>query len=208
MAMRPGTEQKLLDAAEELFFTRGIAATPVDAVLERAGISSATLYRGYASKEALVAAALGRRHDDWLATWDAAVAAAHDDRGRLLAVFDALDAYRSTPAGSRWCAFLGTAAEYVDAPEDVRTVLDLETGTLRRRLAELAAPVVGTRSAALADQLLLVVSGYLAMRLRDPGLGTGTARSVAGALLGAADGAGAPLSGGAGAPARPADRGR
>ncbi|WFR67043.1 helix-turn-helix domain containing protein [Curtobacterium flaccumfaciens] len=99
MAMRPGTEQKLLDAAEELFFTRGIAATPIDAVLERAGISSATLYRGYASKEALVAAALGRRHDDWLATWDAAVAAAHDDRGRLLAVFDALDAYRSTRPG-------------------------------------------------------------------------------------------------------------
>lgn len=198
MAMRPGTEQKLLDAAEELFFTRGIAATPIDAVLERAGISSATLYRGYASKESLVAAALGRRHDDWLATWDRTIDAARDDRGRLLAVFDALDAYRSTAAGSRWCAFLGTAAEYVDAPEDVRTVLDLETGTLHRRLAELAAPVVGDRSAVLADQLLLVVSGYLAMRLRDPGLGTGTARSIAGALI----------TEGAGAPARPAVRGR
>jgi AcrR family transcriptional regulator len=198
MAMRPGTEQKLLDAAEELFFTRGIAATPIDAVLERAGISSATLYRGYASKESLVAAALGRRHDDWLATWDRTIDAARDDRGRLLAVFDALDAYRSTAAGSRWCAFLGTAAEYVDAPEDVRTVLDLETGTLHRRLAELAAPVVGDRSAVLADQLLLVVSGYLAMRLRDPGLGTGTARSIAGALI----------TGSAGAPARPAVRGR
>ncbi|WP_144751065.1 TetR/AcrR family transcriptional regulator [Curtobacterium pusillum] len=198
MAMRPGTEQKLLDAAEELFFTRGIAATPIDAVLERAGISSATLYRGYASKESLVAAALGRRHDDWLATWDRTIDAARDDRGRLLAVFDALDAYRSTAAGSRWCAFLGAAAEYVDAPEDVRTVLDLETGTLHRRLAELAAPVVGDRSAVLADQLLLVVSGYLAMRLRDPGLGTGTARSIAGALI----------TGGAGAPARPAVRGR
>lgn len=198
MAMRPGTEQKLLDAAEELFFTRGIAATPIDAVLERAGVSSATLYRGYASKEALVAAALARRHDDWSATWDDAVAAAHDDRGRLLAVFDALDAYRSTTAGSRWCAFLGTAAEYVDAPEDVRRVLDLETGTLRRRLTELAVPVAGDRSAALADQLLLVVSGYLAMRLRDPALGTSTARAIADALL----------SGSAGVPARPAARGR
>lgn len=183
MAMRPGTEQRLLDAAEELFFTRGIAATPIDAVLERAGVSSATLYRGYASKEALVAAALGRRHDDWLATWDDAVTAAHDDRGRLLAVFDALDAYRSTAAGSRWCAFLGTAAEYVDAPEDVRAVLDLETGTLRRRLTELAVPVVGDRASTLADQLVLVASGYLAMRLRDPALDTRTARSVAAALL-------------------------
>ena len=187
MAMRPGTEQKLLDAAEELFFTQGIAATPIDAVLERAGISSATLYRGYASKESLVAAALARRHDDWLATWDRAVDAADDDRGRLLAVFDALDDYRSTPSGSRWCAFLGTAAEYVDAPSDVRAVLDRETDTLRRRLTESAEPVVGAHAGALAEQLLLLVSGYLAMRLREPGLGTATARAVADALLGAAE---------------------
>ncbi|WP_420368702.1 TetR/AcrR family transcriptional regulator [Curtobacterium sp. L1-20] len=189
MAMRPGTEAKLLDAAEELFFTRGIAATPIDAVLERARISSATLYRGYPSKESLVAAALRRRHDDWLATWDRAVDAAPDDRGRLLAVFDALDDYRSTPAGSRWCAFLGTAAEYADAPGEVRDVLDLETGTLRSRLGGFAEALpVSERGAAsaLADQLLLVLSGYLAMRLRDAALGTGTARVVAAALVDAA----------------------
>ncbi|MBP1302935.1 MULTISPECIES: TetR/AcrR family transcriptional regulator [unclassified Curtobacterium] len=183
MAMRPGTEQRVLDAAEELFFTRGIAATPVDAVLERAGVSSATLYRGYPSKEALVAAALDRRHDDWVATWDRALERATDDRGRLLAVFDALDEYRSTPTGSRWCAFLGTAAEYVDAPEDLRAVLDRETDTLRRRLTETARPLVRDRAPALAEQLLLVVSGALAMRLRDPAADSATARAVASALL-------------------------
>ena len=145
--MRPGTEQRVLDAAEELFFSRGIAATPIDVVLERAHVSSATLYRGWSSKEALVAAALDRRHDDWVATWDRAVDRARDDRGRLLAVFDALDDYRATPAGSRWCAFLGTAAEYVDAPADVRAVLDRETDTLRRRLAEAARPLVGVSRA-------------------------------------------------------------
>ncbi|QKS13398.1 TetR/AcrR family transcriptional regulator [Curtobacterium sp. Csp1] len=183
MVMRPGTEQRVLDAAEELFFSRGIAATPIDVVLERAHVSSATLYRGWSSKEALVAAALDRRHDDWVATWDRAVDRARDDRGRLLAVFDALDDYRATPAGSRWCAFLGTAAEYVDAPADVRAVLDRETDTLRRRLTETARPLVGGRASALAEQLLLVVSGSLAMRLRDPAAGTVTARAVADALL-------------------------
>ena len=35
MAIRTSTESKLLNAADELFFTRGIAATPVDAVLAR-----------------------------------------------------------------------------------------------------------------------------------------------------------------------------
>jgi AcrR family transcriptional regulator len=184
MTMRPGTERKLLDAAEELFFTRGIAATPIDAVLERAGVSAATLYRGYPSKEALVAAALERRHDEWLRVWDDAVAHAPDDRARLLAVFDALDAFRSTPSGSRWCAFLGTASEYADAPDELAAVLHGETATMRARLRDAAVPLVGDRAEALADQLLLVVSGALAMRLRDGGGDTTTARSVAAALLG------------------------
>jgi AcrR family transcriptional regulator len=197
MTMRPGTEQKLLDAAEELFFVRGIAATPIDAVLERAGVSSATLYRGFPSKESLVAAALRRRHDDWIVTWDRAVAAAPDDRGRLLAVFSALDDYRATPTGSRWCAFLGTAAEYVDAPEDVRAVLDLETDTLRRRLTDLAVPLVGVDAERIADQLLVLVSGSLAMRLRDGSRDATTAREIAAALLDAHGPAGAT------APARP-----
>jgi AcrR family transcriptional regulator len=184
MPLRPGTERRVLDAAEELFTTQGIAATPVDAVLERSGVSSATLYRGWPSKEALVAAALGRRHDAWLATWDEAVAAQHDDRGRMLAVFDALDAFRSTSHGSRWCAFLGAAAEYADAPAELAEVLQRETATFRERLTASAEPLVGARAAAaLAEQVLLVVSGALAMRLRGPASDTVVARSVASALV-------------------------
>ncbi|MFM2475465.1 TetR/AcrR family transcriptional regulator, partial [Burkholderia cenocepacia] len=55
MPMRTSTRDRVLDAADALFAAHGIAATPVDAVLARAGVSSATLYRGYASKEALLA---------------------------------------------------------------------------------------------------------------------------------------------------------
>lgn len=183
MGIRTSTEARLLDAAEELFFTRGIGATPVDAVLERAGVSAATLYRGYPSKEALLAAALTRRHDAWIAAWDRAVDRQDSPEGRLLAVFDALDEFRQQPVGSRWCAFLGSAAEYADAPAEVADAVRLDTDTLRARLTALAVPLAGDDAAALADQLLLVVTGDLAMRLRDPGHGTGTARAVAAALL-------------------------
>ena len=193
MAIRASSEQKLLDAADELFFTRGIAATPVDAVLERAGVSSATLYRAYDSKEALVAAALDRRHAAWLGVWDDAVAAARTPRGRLLAVFDALDAFRERADGARWCAFLGSAAEYVAPPAELRRAVDVDTESLRSRLREAAVAVVGAgRARTLADELLLVVTGHLAMRLRDPAHRSATARAVAGALLDAATADGRP----------------
>jgi AcrR family transcriptional regulator len=183
MPIRISTESRLLDAAEELFFTRGIAATPVDAVLARAGVSAATMYRGFPSKEALVAAALARRHDAWLACWDRALDRAVGAEGRLLAVFDALDAFRSGPEGARWCAFLGSAAEYADAPPDVADAVRLDTDTLRDRLTTLAVPVAGDAAPELAEQLLLLVTGSLAMRLRDPAAGTEVARRTATRLI-------------------------
>ncbi len=169
MVIRARTEAKLLDAADELLFDHGVVATPVDAILERAGVSPATLYRAYGSKEGLVAATLDRRQSEWLEVWDEAVARAPDDLSRLLAVFDALDYFRSRPHAARWCAFLGTAAEYAEAPPVLAAAIQRETDDLRIRLTALAEPLVGPGAAELAEQVLLVFSGHLAMRLRSAG---------------------------------------
>ncbi|MCJ1703753.1 MULTISPECIES: TetR/AcrR family transcriptional regulator [unclassified Rathayibacter] len=185
-SIRPRTEAKLLDAAEELFFSRGIAATPIDAVLALAGVSAATLYRGYSSKEALVAAALARRQMAWLETWDAEIARADSDRERLLAVLPALERFRERPHGARWCAFLASSAEYLDPPAELADAVRADTESLRGRLTELAAPLVGEEAPQLAEELLLVVTGELAMRLRGGPLGeTSTAGRVADAVVSA-----------------------
>lgn len=186
MAMRTSTRARLLDAADELFAAHGIVATPVDAVLAKARVSSATLYRGYPSKEALVADVLRRRHAAWIACWDDAVAAAPDASGRILAVFDALDDFRERPLGSRWCAFLGAAAEYADAPAEVADAVRLDGDALRDRLRALAIEAGIADADALAERLLLVVTGDLAMRLRDPRHTTEAARGVAALLVDAA----------------------
>ena len=86
--------------------------------------------------------------------------------GQALAVFDALDEFRSRPSRSRWCAFLGSAAEYADPPEEISQAVAKDTSTLRDRLRQFAEPVVGDHSPALTEPLLLIISGDLAMRLR------------------------------------------
>lgn len=186
MAIRASSETRLLDAADELFFSQGIARTPVDAVLDRAGVSAATMYRGFASKEALLTAVLHRRQRAWVAAWDQAVERQDTATGRLLAVFDALDDFRYRPDGAaRWCAFLGSAAEHADTSPEVAAAVAADTRTLRSRLTALAGPVVGEGAAAgrLAERLLLVVTGDLAMRLRDPAHSTAVAREVAAGLV-------------------------
>ena len=65
---RPRSEarkQAILQAAFELLEERGLAATSMDAVAERAGVSKATIYRWWDSKELLALDAL-------YAAWDTA----------------------------------------------------------------------------------------------------------------------------------------
>lgn len=184
MGTRETTRTRLLDATDELLFAVGATHTPVDQILERAGVSPATLYRAYGSKEALIAAALDRRHVEWLETWDEAVARARGDRERLLAVFDALEEFRRRPDGARWCAFLGTAAGYVDPPPVLAAAIRQDSDSMRERLRHLAEPLVGPQADRLVDALMVILSGQLAMRLR-PGrpVASGTARAVAELLV-------------------------
>lgn len=191
MSTRASTRDRLLDATDEVVFVEGATHAPVDLILERAGVSPATLYRAYGSKEALIAAALDRRHRAWIETWEGAIARASDDRGRLLAVFDALDEFRAERAGARWCAFLGSAAGYVDPPPVLAAAIRQDSDAMRERLRSLAVPLAVPLAGegydavadALGDAVVLLVSGELAVRLRPDPPAPGTARALAELLL-------------------------
>ncbi len=167
MARRTPARTRLLHAADRMLFTRGVQATPVDVLLREAETSAATLYAHFGSKDGLLAEALEARLSNWQAVWDAHVAEASDDTSRLLAIFDALLAYRNGDHPSaRWCAFLTTASEISNPPKPVQTVLEADSALLRKRLLHLARPLAGDRAAELADAVELVYSGVLASFLR------------------------------------------
>lgn len=185
--MRKGSEDKLLDAVDDVMFRSGIETTPVDAVLARAGVSAATLYRGFRSKEALVAAALERRQLRWQQVWDRAINDAADDEQRLLAVFDAIDTFANSSHGARWCAFLGAAAEYANPPTEIADAIGRDTDHLRQTLQHLAGKLPCADPHELAEAVLVVLTGELAMRLRSDGPHhRGTGRRIAATVVSAA----------------------
>ena len=53
------TSLRILDAADRLFYGEGIQAVGVDAIAAQARVSKRTLYKHYASKDALMARASG-----------------------------------------------------------------------------------------------------------------------------------------------------
>ncbi|WP_432542553.1 TetR/AcrR family transcriptional regulator [Kineococcus sp. SYSU DK002] len=185
---RAPARTRLLDAAEELFYEHGIAATGVDAVLRRAQVAPATLYAHFPGKDHLVAAYLQRRHERWRLTWDAALErAGADPRARLLSVFDALEDLQRVQDAGRGCAFLAAAVEVVDPQHPAHPWLLADTGLLTGRLRSLAADAGAHDPGALAAELLLLYDGDLAARTRRslpaPGVAAPPVRDLAAAAV-------------------------
>ena len=67
----PPPRERILAAARELFYRRGIHAVGVDAIAEAAGTNKMPLYRHFTSKDVLVAACLSELTQEFDAAWDA-----------------------------------------------------------------------------------------------------------------------------------------
>ncbi|MFW3170936.1 TetR/AcrR family transcriptional regulator [Geodermatophilus sp. CPCC 206100] len=173
-ASRPARE-RLLEAAGELFYESGIAATGVDAVLARARVAPATLYAHFAGKDGLVAAYLEDRLRSWQQTWDEVLAERTDPVARLLSVFDAVERYRETAGNRRGCAFLAAATELPPGHPGSQW-LAADSRLLTERLRRLAEAAGADDPTGIADGLLALYDGALARLARQavvPDLDTG-----------------------------------
>ena len=178
--------ERLLEAANELFYAEGVQSVGIDRVIERAGVAKASLYSTFGSKEELVRAYLEGRHETVLRRLRAAADAAGEDPvQRILAVFDSqAQAYRRPTFNG--CAFAMASAE---APAGGRIDLATESfrADLRGLFVELAAQAGAPDAERLASQLQMIYDGAsLSVRMdHDPSVAVAQ-RAAAAALVQAA----------------------
>ena len=157
---------RLLAAASELFYERGVHTVGIDTIIERAGVAKASLYNTFGSKDGLVRAYLEARHEARRARLTAEIERHDDPKERLLAVFDVLATTVAQPT-FRGCAFANAVAESeldsaaADVTRNVRRWL-LDT------MIELTTALGVDDPAGLARQLTLLYDGALAQSRLDP----------------------------------------
>ena len=110
---------RLLEAAEDLFYAHGVQAVGMDAVRARSGVSLKRLYQSFPSKNDLVEAYLRRRDERWRASLRDFVHARGDDP---LAVFDWLGNWFAEP-GFRGCAFVNSFGEFGEPAPGIAAVI-------------------------------------------------------------------------------------
>ena len=149
--------ERLLAAANELFYAEGVHTVGIDRVIERAGVAKASLYSTFGSKDELVREYLQgrllRRRMQLLER----IAKHEDPRDKILSVFELLGELFAQP-GYRGCAFMRAIAE---APDDAkaRTVCREYRSWVSEMFTNLARDAGAKNPEQLGTQLLTLHDG-------------------------------------------------
>ena len=147
---------RIVEAADRLFYRHGIQAVGMDAVRTESGVPLKRLYAAFPSKDALLLEVLRHRRATWDAGLAAAASTATSARERLLAVYDFLGGWFRTD-DFRGCGFINAFGELGAVSPAVAAIARQQKDDFRsyvsRLVEELGAPPL------LAAQLALLAEG-------------------------------------------------
>jgi len=175
----PSPAERILAAADQLFYQQGIRAVGVDAVAAEAGVSKRTLYNYYATKDDLIAAYLVARFKQFAPSDEPA-------RTQLLGYFEYVEGLLASP-GFRGCPYVNAVTELSD-PKHPAAGIAMQFKQQRRAWIRALLERLGANDAdALATQLQLLAEGaFCSVLVRaDPALAR-AARAAAEVLIDAA----------------------
>lgn len=158
--VEPEVRARIIGAADELFYARGIQAVGMDEIRTGAGVSLKKLYAAFPGKEQLIAAVLAGRHEYWERGVHSAVDAFATPREKLLAMYDFLESWFGDDT-FRGCGFINAFGELGATSPTVAAIAREHKDSFQRFVAELAAEAVHDTGAAdeLAAQLALLAEG-------------------------------------------------
>ncbi|WP_119388767.1 TetR/AcrR family transcriptional regulator [Taklimakanibacter lacteus] len=176
------TRQKLIAAADALFYNQGIRAVGVDAIALAAGVTKRTLYYHFKTKDDLIAAYLDGRDQPTLGRYQALLPKAGEPAAlRVRRVFEHL-AKSCQDRQWRGCSFLRAAAEFANLPgHPTRLIAARHKKSFEGWLADILRADAIADAAELARQIMILFDGAVAQILihRDPGYAASAAEAAA-----------------------------
>jgi AcrR family transcriptional regulator len=153
---RPARE-RLLAAADELFYEEGVNLVGIDRVIERAGVAKASLYDCFGSKEELIRSYLQQRHEARQVRLRERLARYATPKEKILAVFDSMTEAATKP-DFRGCAFARASAE-ARPGSSVKAMCDESRAWNLALFADLAKQAGAADPDRVAQQLRLLYDG-------------------------------------------------
>jgi AcrR family transcriptional regulator len=157
--------ERLVRAASRLFYYEGVRAIGVERLIAEAGVTKATFYRHFASKDDLVVAYLLTK-DAYYKDVAEPLAAAHPPAEAIDLIFEAI-AEHARERGFRGSPFMNAAAEYPDAGHPIRALVTSHRVWIRSLFQDLLTRLGHTDPESAAGALLMLYDGAMAAGYLD-----------------------------------------
>lgn len=182
--MSRNIKEHILDTASKLFYSQGISATGIDAIVKTSGVAKMSLYKYFPSKEALVLAHLEKSAASLRDRILHGLEAKGDEpKQKLLSVFEVFEEILACP-GFRGCPFINAAAEFADPASPVQQFSAEFYRSVTGLLADLARQARMANPEILARQLVVLLMGAIVREQVQHQSGSmQTAREVAEILI-------------------------
>jgi AcrR family transcriptional regulator len=154
------TREKILATAEQLIYQNGIQATGMDLLVKTSGVARKSIYRYFATKDEVAAAALNARDVRWMEWFRAESDQVPTPRARILNMFTVLKRWFESE-GFRGCAFINTAGEVGDPQDPIRLIAKLHKQKLLAYTLELCEQLDIADPEPVAKQLLILMEGAI-----------------------------------------------
>ncbi|WP_445571879.1 TetR/AcrR family transcriptional regulator [Pseudomonas sp. E102] len=117
-------KERILDAAEALFFSEGISRVTVDAIAAKAKSTKMTVYRHFDSKDALVLEWLRLLVEKYAEVFEALSAQHIDDPKAQILGFAEFIAHDLSASSYRGCPFTNSLAEIPESANPARVLIE------------------------------------------------------------------------------------
>lgn len=176
-----GVRERLLDAADRLFYREGVRAVGIDRVLAEADAAKASLYQHFGCKDQLVASYLERRTADARASVESYLANTPPSQ-RALKFFDWVVEWAESK-DFRGCPLQHTVSELTDASHPARAIAHDQRAWFIERFLEWTTSAGVKDARATARALVVLFDGAVAGSEVDGPQRASDARWMAGKLL-------------------------
>jgi AcrR family transcriptional regulator len=154
---RASARERLLAAADELFYENSINTVGIDRIIEHAGVAKASLYDCFGSKDELIRSYLEARNtarqarvNEWTSRYDT-------PRQKILGIFELLGEITSQP-DFKGCAFTRARADD-SASDKVKAASDQSRAFMLGRFTSLAREAGAADPEQLGQQFQLLYDG-------------------------------------------------
>ncbi|MCV4264287.1 TetR/AcrR family transcriptional regulator [Pseudomonas capsici] len=151
--------ERILLAADELFYRDGIRGVGVEAIAAHAGTTKMGIYRHFANKDALVAEWLRLESLAYADVLDQLKVQHPDDPKAQLLGWARFIASRLAADADRGCCFANSVAELPDKEHPARAVIEAHSRDLSERLIALCTEAGMTDPEGTASEILFVLGG-------------------------------------------------